>query len=100
MTLQPGGIGIPFFSFIEDGKTRNMGYPFRVAGTVQYVGCYILHSHKQHQLIIWLYPILKGTTQIDAPVLILGCEMELHSFHYHSLVPIMSADSYLRLPNK
>ena len=40
---------------------------------------------------------MKGITRIDVPVLILGFEME---FHYHSLVPIMSADSHFRLPNK
>ena len=74
-----------------------MGYPFSVAGTVQYVGCYILNSSVEGQSIIWLYPILKGITQIDAEVLILDCEME---FHYHSLVPIMSTDSHFRLPNK
>ena len=59
--------------------------------------CIVTNSSVENQSIIWLYPILKGITQIDAPVLILGCEME---FHYHSLVPIMSADSHFQLPNK
>ena len=57
----------------------------------------VTNSCVEDQSIIWLYPILNDITQIDAPVLILGCEIE---FHYHSLVPIMSADSHFRLPNK
>ena len=53
--------------------------------------CVVTNSSVEEQSIIWLYFILNSITQIDAPVLILGCEME---FHYHSLVPIMSADSH------
>ena len=59
--------------------------------------CIVTNISVEDQSIIWLYPILNGITQIDALVLILGCEME---FHYHSLVPIMSADSHFRLHNK
>ena len=59
--------------------------------------CIVTNSSVEDQSIIWLYPILKDITQIDAPVLILGYEME---FHYHSLIPIMSPDSHFRLPNK
>ena len=108
MTLQSEGI--PFFSFIESFQSWEMyllkmerpgtwGSHLELQALSNMLGvtfCIITNSSVEDQSIIWLY-YLKGLTQIDAPVLILGCEME---FHYHSLVPIMSADSHFRLPNK
>ena len=109
MTLQSEGI--PFFNFIESFQSWEM-YLLKMerpgtwgtrlelqalSNMLDVTFCIVTNSSVEDESIIWLYPILKGITYIDAPVQILGCEME---FHYHSLVPIMSADSHFRLPNK
>ena len=94
MTLQPEGI--PFFSFILSSQSWEMyllkmerpgtwGTHLELQALSNMLGvtfCIVTNSSVEDQLITWLYPILNGITQIDAPVLILGCEME---FHYHSL---------------
>ena len=86
MTLQPEGI--PFFSFIESSQSWEMyllkmerpgtwGTHLELQALSNMLGvtfCIVTNSSVEDQSIIWLYPILNGITQIDAPVLILGCE--------------------------